>query len=63
MAYKTTIEPMVLDIPEVAGALKVCVATVRNMIAAGELKSLKIRDRRFVRREHLVEYLDKQAVA
>ena len=55
------IEPLVLDIPEVAAALKVCVGTVRNMINSGELKSAKLRDRRVVRKADLHRFLE-QAV-
>jgi excisionase family DNA binding protein len=53
-----TVEVMVLDVPEVARVLgNLGLGTVRSMIAKGELKSIKIRDRRFVRVEDLKEYL------
>ncbi len=61
---KTDIEPIVLDLGGVARALcGMGLSTVRAMVASGELKSIKIRDRRFVRREHLVEDLDKHVAA
>jgi excisionase family DNA binding protein len=61
---KTDIEPMVFDLGSVARALGgLGLSTVRAMVASGELKSIKIRDRRFVRREHLIEYLDKHVAA
>jgi excisionase family DNA binding protein len=54
---------LVLNIDEVAAALKLCRATIRNMITAGELKSIKLRDRRVVRRTDLLAFLDRAAAA
>jgi excisionase family DNA binding protein len=50
-------EPMVLNIPEAARALRLGEATVRAKIANGELRSVKIGDRRLVRVEDLRAFL------
>jgi excisionase family DNA binding protein len=59
----TTIEPSVLNLRQTATALNCCIGTVRNMIAAGELKSIKLRDRRDVRKADLQRFLDQAAEA
>jgi excisionase family DNA binding protein len=57
-------EAMVLDIPEVARRLGgLGQGTVRSMIASGELKSIKIRDRRFVTVEALRAYIAERVAA
>jgi excisionase family DNA binding protein len=54
----------VLDIPEVARRLGgLGLGTVRSMIAKGELKSIKIRDRRFVTVEALRAYISERVAA
>ena len=59
----TNVEPLVYDLPEVATALRVCLGTVRNIIAAGELRSIRIRDRRFVRKADLQRFLEQATEA
>jgi hypothetical protein len=59
-----SVEVMVLDIPEVARRLgNLGPGTVRSIIASGELKSIKIRDRRFVTVEALREYVAARVAA
>lgn len=57
------LEPLVFDVREVAAMLKLCPSTIRNMIAAGELKSIKLRDRRVVRKSDLHRFLEQATEA
>jgi excisionase family DNA binding protein len=60
---KTDIEPLVYDLGEVARALRIGLSTVRNLVASGDLKSVKIGDRRLVTREALSAFLGERAAA
>jgi excisionase family DNA binding protein len=63
MSAQPDLEPLVLDIPEVARALRVGVSTVRKMITAGKLKSIRLGDRHLVRVEDLRAFLAERAAA
>lgn len=57
-------EAMVLDIPEVGRRLGgLSRGTVQAMISSGELRSIKIRDRRFVTVEALRAYVAERVAA
>jgi excisionase family DNA binding protein len=50
-----------LLLPEVAGALRVSVKTIRRLISEGKLKTHKIRGRILVRRAELMAYVNAAA--
>jgi excisionase family DNA binding protein len=56
-------EQMLFNIPEVARTLRNGESTVRAMIAAGKLRSFKIGDRRLIKREDLMKFIEEQASA
>jgi excisionase family DNA binding protein len=58
-----TLEPMVLDVGEAARALRLGPSTVRAKIATGELRSVKIGDRRLIRVEDLRAFLAERVAA
>jgi excisionase family DNA binding protein len=55
------IEPLVLDIPEAALALRLGVSTVRKMVAVGTLKSIRIGNRHLFRPEDLRAFIAERA--
>jgi excisionase family DNA binding protein len=57
------IERLVHDAPEVAYMLHLGLSSVRAMIASGELRSFTIGDRRLVRREDLMKFIEERASA
>ena len=52
------LEPLVFDVREVAAMLKLSPSTIRNMISSGELKSIKLRDRRVVKKVDLHRFVE-----
>jgi excisionase family DNA binding protein len=52
-----------LDVGEAARALRLGLSTVRAMIASGDLKSVRIGDRRLVRVEDLKTFLADRVAA
>ena len=63
-ATEPAAETLALDIPEVGRRLGgLSRGTVQAMISSGELKSIKIRDRRFVTPEALRAYIAERVAA
>jgi excisionase family DNA binding protein len=60
-AAQPDIEPLVLDVPEVARAMRVGVSSIRKMITEGKLKSIRVGDRVLVRRIDLEAFLADRA--
>lgn len=52
-------EPLLLSRQDAAGALGVGLSTVEDLIASGELRSLKIKSRRVIAMAHLKAYVAK----
>jgi len=60
---KAEIEPLVYNLSEVAQALRLGLSTVRNLVASGEMKTVKLGDRRLVRVEDLRAFLEDRSAA
>lgn len=54
----TVSEPMLLTVPEAAAHLRLSRARVFELIASGDLPSLKLGGARRIRRDALLAYLD-----
>jgi excisionase family DNA binding protein len=57
MSIQPNIEPMLYDIYEVALALRLGASTVRKLVSAGEIPSIRIGNRRLIRVEDLRAFI------
>jgi excisionase family DNA binding protein len=63
MSIQPNIEPMLYDIYEVALALRLGASTVRKMVSAGEIPSIRIGSRRLIRVEDLRAFIAERLLA
>jgi excisionase family DNA binding protein len=61
MTTNETVEPLALNVGEAARASRLGESTIRAMIASGELRSIRVGDRRLVRIEDLRAFLAARA--
>jgi excisionase family DNA binding protein len=60
---RPTVERLLLDTNDVAYALHIGLSSARGLMARGELPSLRVGDRRLVRREDLMKFIEERATA
>jgi excisionase family DNA binding protein len=60
-ATKPAIEPLLLSVKDCAALLGLGRSTVWEMVRSGELQSIRIRDRRLIKRADLELFLNKAA--